>query len=54
MPAQPLHSGIKNSEKLSGMRMEHEEKHKKTFEDHKEQVPIGGKRVMREDLQQQS
>jgi hypothetical protein len=54
MPAQPLPSGIKNSESHWGFRREQEEKFKKNFEDHKEQVPIGGKRVMREGLQQHS
>ena len=51
MQAQPL---LKNSENHYGMRREQEEKYKKTFEDHKEQVPIGGKRVLRDASQQQS
>ena len=54
MPAQPLPCGIKNSESHWGFRREQEEKFKKNFEDHKEQVPIGVKRVMREGPQQQS
>jgi hypothetical protein len=53
MPVQPLPSGIKNFESHCGFRREQEEKFKKNFEDLKEQVPIGGKRVMREGLQQQ-
>jgi hypothetical protein len=54
MPAQPLPCGIQNSESHWGFRREQEEKFKKNFEDHKEQVPIGGKRVMRDGPQQQS
>ena len=54
MPAQPLPCGIKNSESHWRFRREQQEKVKKNFEDHKEQVPIGGKRVMREGPQQQS
>jgi hypothetical protein len=46
--------GILNSESHWGFRREQEEKFKKTFEDHKEQVLIGGKRVMRDGPQQQS
>ena len=51
MQALPL---LKNSENHYGLRREQEGKYKKTFEDHKEQVPIGGKRVLRDAPQQQS